>query len=472
MTTIWWVRNDLRLDDNPALVWAAQRGSVVPVVFPRDRTLRTAGGASQWWLHHSLAALAARIPMTFHAGIAADELPLLAKACGATAVVWNRAYAPDEIRQSTAIKTAIEKAGIEAHSTPGNGLREPMEITNAEGQPMKVFTPYWKRLVALGWASPQAEPKVTWQRAAAGQALESFRLLPTKPNWAAGWEKFWQPGEAGAQARAEEFFTTGLKGYGELRNRPNLPHVSRLAAPIHFGEISVRRLAALAQAEAAKRPGLQNDTDKFLSELGWREFATHLLFHYPALPTQNWKEGFDAYPWRDPATDPKAAADLRAWQQGKTGYPFVDAGMRELWHTGYLHNRVRMVVASFLIKHLRIHWQHGEAWFWDCLCDADAANNAASWQWVAGSGADAAPYFRIFNPFGQGEKFDPNGAYTRRWCPELAKLPDDLLQQPWEAPALVLQAAGVELGQTYPHPIVNHEAARAAAMAGYERVKG
>lgn len=471
MTTLWWVRNDLRLDDNLALNWAAARGPVVPVFVVRDRTLRTLGGASQWWLHESLKALQACIPLTLHAGLAAEELPRIAKACGATAVVWSRGYAPDELRQSQAVKQALEAMGIEAHSVQGNVLREPREISNNAGEAMKVFTPYWKRVVAMGWPAPISAPEVTWQKAEGGMALEDARLSPTKPNWAAGWADVWQAGEAGAQAQAEAFLTTGLRGYGELRNRPDLPNASKLSPHIHFGEISVRRLAQLAQARAVSNAALQPDTNKFLSEVGWREFSHHLIYHYPTLPTQNWKAGFDAYPWRDPETDPKAAADLRAWQQGKTGYPFVDAGMRELWQTGWMHNRVRMVVASFLIKHLRIHWVHGEQWFWDCLCDADSASNAASWQWVAGCGADAAPYFRIFNPFGQGEKFDPTGTYTRQYCPELKQFPNEFLQQPWEAPALVLRAADVTLGQTYPQPIVNHEAARVAAMAGYQAVK-
>ena len=471
MTTLWWVRHDLRLDDNPALLWAAARGEVTPVFCPRDLTLRPIGGASSWWLHHSLAALAQTIPLTFYSGLAAEELPKIAKSCGASAVVWARGYGPDEIRQSAAVKQALEAAGIEAHSVTGNVLAEPWEIANAEGAPMKVFTPYWKRLQLKGWPAPHAAPKVTWQRAAGGQVLENFRLLPTKPNWAHGWGNLWQPGEAGAHARAAEFFAVGLQGYAADRNRPDLPNVSRLSPCIHFGEISVRRLAQMANARAAQNPALKNDADKFLSEMGWREFAHHLLYHYPTLPTQNWKPAFDAYPWRDPSTDSAAAADLRAWQQGQTGYPLVDAGMRELYQTGYMHNRVRMVVASFLIKHLRLDWRHGEAWFWDCLCDADRASNAASWQWVAGSGADAAPYFRIFNPMGQGEKFDPHGTYTRHYCPELALLPNAFLQQPWAAPALVLKAAGTELGTTYPHPIVNHSVARDAAMAGYAAVK-
>ncbi len=469
--TIWWLRRDLRLDDNAALVWAAARGPVVPVYVADDPTRRTVGGAHRWWLHHSLHALQQQAPIHLVRGAAPEVLLTLAKRIGATAVVWARGYAPDEIAQSAAVKAALEQAGIAAHSVPGNCLKEPWEIANAEGAPMKVFTPYWKRVLAAGWAPPIPAPPVQWQEVPGSLKLNDLHLLPTKPNWAQGWEDLWQPGEQGAMARAEEFFTTGLKGYSELRNRPDLPNVSRLSPAIHFGEVSVRRLAQLATARAAQNSALQADADKFLSELGWREFAHHLLYHYPTLPTENWKAGFDHYPWRDPLTDTSAAADLRAWQRGQTGYPFVDAGMRELWHTGWLHNRVRMVVASFLIKHLRIHWSHGETWFWDCLCDADAANNAASWQWVAGTGADAAPYFRIFNPFGQGEKFDPNGTYTRKFCPELAALPNEFLQQPWEAPSLVLRAAEVTLGGTYPQPIVNHEAARAAAMAGYENVK-
>jgi deoxyribodipyrimidine photo-lyase len=299
-----------------------------------------------------------------------------------------------------------------------------------------------------------------------GDKLCDWGLLPSKPNWAKGFAAEWTPGEDGARARLEAFLKGGLEGYTELRNRPDLPNVSRLSPHLHFGEISPRQVWAMTQHFADAHAGVRRDADKFLSEVGWREFAHHLLYHFPTLPERNWKPAFDAYPWQT------NAKHLAAWQRGQTGYPIVDAGLRELWATGYMHNRVRMVVASFLIKHLRIDWRQGEAWFWDTLVDADLANNAASWQWVAGSGADAAPYFRIFNPMEQGRKFDPEGVYIRRWCPELAKLPNDALFAPFEALPMVLAAAGVVLGKTYPQPLVVHAEARAAALAGYQAVKG
>ena len=256
-----------------------------------------------------------------------------------------------------------------------------------------------------------------------------------------------------------------MSGYAELRDRPDRPNVSRLSPHLHWGEISPRTIWSCITHAAGRNESLRGDADKFLSELGWRAFAYHLLYHYPTLPARNWKPAFDAYPWR------QCNRDLAAWQKGSTGYPLVDAGMRELWATGTMHNRVRMVAASFLVKHLRIDWREGEAWFWDTLLDADLANNAASWQWVAGSGADAAPYFRIFNPMEQGRRFDPQGDYVRRWCPELARLPTPYIHAPFEAPPLVLLEAGVVLGQTYPKPIIDHKAARLAALAGYEAVK-
>jgi deoxyribodipyrimidine photo-lyase len=290
-------------------------------------------------------------------------------------------------------------------------------------------------------------------------------LLPTKPDWARGFVALWTPGESGASARLDQFLSEDLLGYKTGRDRPDQTHVSRLSPHLHFGEISPRQIWQAVQRHCAMYPSHQADADKFLAEIGWREFSYQLLFHQPDLPEQNLNRAFDAYPWVDDT------AQLEAWQKGQTGYPLVDAGMRELWHTGYMHNRVRMVVASFLIKHLRIHWKHGMDWFWDTLLDADLANNTASWQWVAGSGADAAPYFRIFNPTTQAQKFDPNGDYIRTWCPELAALPTKVIHAPAEAPALVLQEAGVRLGETYPHPIVDHKEARAAALAGYDLVK-
>jgi deoxyribodipyrimidine photo-lyase len=296
-------------------------------------------------------------------------------------------------------------------------------------------------------------------------ALETLDLLPKPANWTHGWDKLRMPGEAGAAKRLADFLTDDLRGYAELRDRPDMPNTSRLSAHIHFGEISPRQVLSAVGLAAHAEPRLGKDAAKFAAEIGWREFAHHLLYHFPDLPNRNWRAEFDAYPWRS------APDDLSAWQRGQTGYPLVDAGMRELWQTGTMHNRVRMVAASFLTKHLRIDWRLGEAWFWDTLLDADLANNVAGWQWVAGSGADAAPYFRIFNPVTQSERFDPDGAYLRRWCPELATLPNRAIHAPFRAAPDVLLRAGVDLGKTYPHPIIDHSEARTAALAGYETVK-
>jgi deoxyribodipyrimidine photo-lyase len=471
MTTIVWFRQDLRLADNPALRAAAASGPVLPLYIldetppPQGRPI---GAAARWWLHQSLAALERALGgLVLLRGDPRQLLPDLARRTGATTVVWNRCYEPAAIARDTALKASLGAAGVQVQSFNGALLFEPWEVkTGAEG-PFKVYTPFWRACQKLPVASPLPAPKLKLgSTQGLGDRLAAWTLLPSKPNWASGFAPVWQPGEAGAQARLQTFLSAGIRGYGELRNRPDLPHVSRLSPHLHFGEISPRQVWAATQHAMDARAAPRADGEKFLAEIGWREFAHHLLYHFPTLPERNWKPAFDAYPW---ANDP---AHLAAWQRGRTGYPIVDAGMRELWTTGYMHNRVRMITASFLIKHLRIDWRHGEAWFWDTLLDADLANNAASWQWVAGSGADAAPYFRIFNPISQGQKFDPDGRYVRQWCPELARLPAAFMHAPFEAPPMVLAAAGVSLGKTYPKPIVDHANARAAAMAGYERVKG
>jgi deoxyribodipyrimidine photo-lyase len=469
MPTIVWFRQDLRITDNPALAHAARRGPIVPVYIldeteaPKGRPL---GGASRWWLHHSLAALSRSLGrLVLLRGDPAVQLPRLAADVGARAVAWNRCYEPYAVRRDAALKERLGAAGLEVASFNGSLLFEPWEVTTGDGGPFKVYSPFWRACQKREVAAPTRAPRKPdiLIPAGAGDRLLDWRLLPARPNWAAGFEAEWMPGEAGAAKRLDAFLAQGLSGYGELRNRPDLPNVSRLSPHLHFGEISPRQVWAAAQV--AMEQGLRRDGEKFLSEIGWREFAYHLLFNFPTLPESNWKPAFDAYPWVS------NAAHLEAWRRGRTGYPMVDAGMRELWSTGYMHNRVRMIAASFLVKHLRIDWRQGEAWFWDTLLDADLANNAASWQWVAGSGADAAPYFRIFNPVEQGRKFDPDGAYVRRWCPELARLPTAVLHAPFEADADTLAAAGVALGRSYPRPIVDHAAARAAALAGYERVK-
>lgn len=466
--TIVWFRQDLRLADNPALVDAATRGTVLPLYILDDNAgERAPGGAARWWLHHSLAALGKSLGggLILRRGDPETILRDLIAETGATRVAWNRCYEPHAIARDTALKAALTASGVEVASFNAALLFEPWTVKTLGGGPFKVYSPFWRACLKLGTAAPLPAP--TLRRHAgrvASNRLADWHLLPTRPNWATGFSD-WTPGEAGALARLETFLADGLSGYGELRNRPDRPNVSRLSPHLHWGEISPRQIWAATEMHAASTAGARADADKFLSEIGWREFSYHLLYHFPDLPTRNWKPAFDAYPW---STD---AAHLGAWQRGLTGYPMVDAGMRELWTTGYMHNRVRMVAASFLIKHLRIDWRQGEAWFWDTLVDADLASNAASWQWVAGSGADAAPYFRIFNPSEQARKFDPDGVYVRRWCPELARLPDRVLHAPFEAPAEVLRACGVVLGTTYPHPIVDHAAARAAALAGYAAVK-
>lgn len=475
MTAIVWFRNDLRLADNPAFAAAARHGPVLPVYILEDRSTeedgargpRPPGAASRWWLHHALEALRADLGgLLLLRGDARTLLPALARDCGAGAVHWNRRYEAGGIAVDRDLKAALKAQGLAAESHQAGLLHEPWTIRTGQGEPYKVFTPFWKAIASREVAAPLARPDFTLiDNLPEGARLRDWSLTPSRPNWAADWPAHWQPGEAGARRRLEDFIEDGLQGYRKGRDAPAEGHVSRLSAPLRFGEISPRQIRHRLLIEADGNPGRQGDIDAFLRELGWREFSYHLLYSYPGLAEDNWRGAFDAYPWRE------SREDLDAWRAGRTGYPLVDAGMRELWQTGYMHNRVRMVAASFLIKHLRIDWREGEAWFWDTLLDADPANNAAGWQWVAGSGADAAPYFRVFNPTSQARKFDADGAYIRRWCPELADLPNRDLHAPFEADEGVLARAGVRLGETYPRPIVDHAAARKAALEGYEAVK-
>ncbi len=475
-TVIVWLKHELRVNDQPALAWAADLGArVIPVyILDSSEGIRPLGGASRWWLHQSLLALRGDLPdLVLKRGQAAEILVALARESGAKTVIFTAAMNPNEQARDAKIMLILQALGVDVVVVPGNLLCAPEVIKNGSGADFKVFTPFWRACqVWLGQHPPVTTTKPQFQTVSgvASDRLDDWGLRPTRPNWAAKWmgggEPHWQPGEAGAWARFRAFLDHGLAGYATLRDQPALPHVSKLGAHLRFGELSVRAMWQAVQEHMQRHPELTKDGEKFLAELGWREFAHHLLHYAPDLATKNWKPAFDAYPWRE------APDDLKAWQMGQTGYPLVDAGMRQLWQTGWQHNRVRMVCASFLIKHLRIDWRAGERWFWDTLVDADPANNAASWQWVAGSGADASPFFRIFNPFGQGERFDAEGAYVRQWCPELARLPNEFIHKPWEAPALVLLAAEVALGQDYPHPMVRHEDARVAAMEGYAAVKG
>jgi deoxyribodipyrimidine photo-lyase len=402
-------------------------------------------------------------------GPALETLRSVAKETGAEAVFWNRRYEPAVVARDARTKEALKADGLEVQSFNAALLHEPWTVQNQSGKPFQVFTPFWKHCLtkpdpAEPWPAPRQLPAPPrWPKSL---KLDELELEP-KIDWAAGMRAAWQPGEAGAQTQLARFLSSSFAGYAEHRNRPDLTGTSRLSPHLHFGEISPRRIWHGLRRMAGKR-GLslaQWRSSQFLAEIGWREFAHHLLFHFPHTPAEPLRAEFRTFPWR------QDAALLQAWQRGRTGYPIVDAGMRELWATGWMHNRVRMVVASFLVKDLLLSWQEGAAWFWDTLVDADLAQNTLGWQWTAGCGADAAPYFRVFNPVSQGEKFDPHGGYVRRWCPELAKLPDPWLHSPWEAPPEVLARAGLELGRDYPHPIVSHAIAREVALEVFAALK-
>lgn len=471
---IIWFRRDLRLTDNPALATAAatKRPLICLYIREAEPVFRAAGGASDWWLDKSLRALQVDIEqrggqLTLRTGDAASILNDLIAETGANTVLWNRRYDKAERDYDAALKTGLTHQGIQVESFNAALLNEPWVHQTGSGGYYKVFSPYW-RAIKASYTPPKAHtpPDNLVGPNLESEPLDDWGLHPKNPDWSAAFSQTWQPGEAGAAKRLETFFEHGLANYGEDRNRPDLPHsTSGLSPHLAFGEIGPAQIwrATKARETAGQAPSKQ--AEKFLSEVAWREFSYVLLFHNPDLASQNYKPDFDLMPWED---NPDA---LKAWQIGQTGYPIVDAGMRELWQTGWMHNRVRMIAASFLTKHLMIHWREGEAWFWDTLVDADPANNAASWQWVAGSGADAAPYFRIFNPISQGEKFDPNGDYVRRWCPELKDLPNKYLFSPWAADEATLEEAGVKLGQTYPNPLVDHKAGRERALGAYETLK-
>ncbi len=470
---IIWFRNDLRLRDHPAVDAAvAQARPLVFLYILEETERRPLGGAGKWWLDKSLRSLAADIEdrggaLTLRRGDPIDVLRDIVSETGATALYWSRRYGEPERSQDADIKSTLKSDGLEARSFNGSLLSEPWAIETSAGGHYKVFTPFWKALRA-DYVPPAeiAAPEAFEAARCESESIDDWGLHPQDPDWSAGFDTVWTPGEDGARARLADFLERGLDGYSDNRNRPDLDwSTSGLSPHLRFGEISPaqiwRATAALIEAETT-------DVDSawtFLSELAWRDFAYVLLYHNPDLATKNYNGDFDHMPWR---TDAEA---LRRWTKGETGYPIVDAGMRQLWQTGWMHNRVRMIVASFLTKHLLIHWSEGEAWFWDTLVDADPASNAASWQWTAGSGADAAPYFRVFNPITQGEKFDETGDYVRKWCPELSKLPRKHLYAPWTASDAVLKDAGVQLGETYPEPIIEHASGRARALDAYETLK-
>jgi deoxyribodipyrimidine photo-lyase len=457
--TIFWFRQDLRIADNPGLYAAAAQGKVLPIYILDDEAAGEfkLGGASRWWLHHSLQKLNQDLKnkLNLYTGNSKKILLKIIKENNIDSVYWNRCYEPWRIKQDTEIKLQLKNMGIECKSFNAALLFEPWQVLKADGTPYKVYTPYYKNgcLRAIAPRAPLSKPKKL-------DLIKindtHFNLLP-KINWYESLASSWEIGEKAAHKKLNYFLEHYLLGYKKNRDYPAKPNTSRLSPHLHFGEISPHQIWHHMNH-------YDDDAQFFLRELIWREFSYYLLYHFPDLPRKNFQAKFDAFPWRN------NKKHLSAWQQGQTGYPIIDAGMRELWQTGYMHNRVRMIVASFLVKNLQIHWHQGEAWFWDCLVDADLASNSASWQWVAGCGADAAPYFRIFNPVVQGEKFDKEGEYTRRFVPELADLPNKYLFKPWLAPVSVLNTAGIILGKTYPYPIVDLKQTREDALLAYKKL--
>ncbi len=421
-------------------------------------------------MHHSLAALRQSLEqrgghLVIRKGRAVEQVVRLAQDVGAAGVFFGRRYEPWAIEEESRVEAALKDLGIEAKRFGGSLLVEPEAVRTAQGTPFKVFTPFYraaqKAMPALA-LKPSAGSLVGAEPQVSGIAVEDLGLLPSAPDWSGGLQDTWMPGEEGALAALDRFLSDSIAAYDVDRDRPGVPGTSQLSAHLHFGEISPRVCYVRARQSAEREPENAKGVEAFIRELFWREFCQYLLFHWPEMTSRPFREEFARFPWR------RDADALMVWQRGQTGYPLVDAGMRELWYTGWMHNRVRMVAASFLVKHLLVPWQDGERWFWDTLVDADQASNAANWQWVAGCGADAAPYFRIFNPVTQSRKFDPGGDYLRKWLPELAALPDKYIHEPWTAPETLLDEAGVALGRDYPSPIVDHGAGRERALAAFK----
>lgn len=467
-TALVWFQLDLRLAANAALERAlATAQHVIPVFIyaPEEENPWAPGAASRWWLHHSLEALEAELAergsrLIIRRGPSAPALVKLAEESAAKTIFWNRRYEAALAARDGELEKTLRKHGVACESLPGNVLFEPGAILNSSGQPFQVFTPFWRACLARPEPeAPKAPAKIPgpakWP---APLRIAELDLRP-KVDWTAGLRESWTPGEQGARKQIRRFLHNEVESYPADRDRPDQAGTSRISPHLHFGEISAKQIWHAARNSKSK------SHEPYLRQIAWREFSYHLLHHYPHTADQPLRPEFRFFPWNQ---DENAK---QAWQCGETGYPMVDAGMRELWHTGWMHNRVRMLVASFLVKHLLIPWQEGARWFWDTLVDADLANNTMGWQWTAGCGAGAAPYFRIFNPVLQGEKFDPDGAYVRRWVPELVKLSPQWIHKPWEAPGSALAEAGIELGRDYPRPIVAHDFARKRALASLAEMK-
>ena len=476
-TSIVWFRRDLRVEDNPALCNAAERGPVLPVYIhaPDDEAPWSAGAASRAWLHQSLKRHAARLgalgaPLMVFAGDSLKVLKNLIRETGAGALFYNRLYEPEIIARDRKIDADLKAQGVEVRSFKSALIFEPQEIENRSGKPFRVFTPFYRHCLAR---LPESETLPAPSRLQPSQnapkdslEVDTLELMPSH-SWASNMLTDWRPGAGGAVRELDLFLESAVDRYPSARDLPAVRGVSRLSPHLHHGELSPRTIVSAVRAvERSDGVRARKGAEAFLRQLIWREFGAHLLAHFPSLPTEPFDQRFKNFSWK------KDRRAYLAWTKGKTGYPLVDAGMRELWATGWMHNRVRMVVASFLTKHLLIHWVEGARWFWDTLVDADLANNTMGWQWTAGCGVDAAPYFRIFNPVAQGERFDRDGRYVRRWVPELSSLPDRFLHRPFEAGAAVLSKSGIRLGVDYPEPLVGHKEARERALAAYDRVRG
>ena len=469
--SIHWFRQDLRIKDNPSLEEASKAGTLIPIYILDDVNSGefSIGSASRWWLHESLKKLNASLDgkLLLFKGNPSEVFEQLIQQHEISYISWNRCYEPWRISRDKVIKKELEDKGIITESFCGSLLWEPWNISKDDGTPYRVFTPFYKK-GCLNYDEPRLpaeDYKISnlYTDYIESDSLDDLNLMP-EIDWYKGFEKEWNPGEQGAEDNLDKFLEQGLLNYKEGRNFPSKSFVSRLSPHLHFGEISPNEVWYRAKTKETIT-GIEKSLAHFHSELGWREFSYYLLYHFPDLPNTNFQKKFDIFPWKENKDF------LRLWQKGQTGYPIVDAGMRELWLTGYMHNRLRMVVGSFLVKNLLIDWREGEKWFWDCLVDADLASNSASWQWVAGSGADAAPYFRIFNPVTQGLKFDSEGEYTKKYIPELKNLPNKYLFSPWEAPKEVLKTAGIELGKDYPEPIVDLKISREIALEAFASTK-
>jgi deoxyribodipyrimidine photo-lyase len=456
---IMWFRQDQRLADHPALTAAAAAGEIIPVFILDDETPGEWrwGGASRWWLHKSLTAL--DLPWVLRRGRADLELEKLIKESGATSLHFTRDYAPWSGALEQRVKAICDANSVTCHRYGGFLLHEPEDVRNGSGTYFKVYTPFSRACFAKGEPRPlKPKPEMKFAtHALRSDRLEDWKLLPSKPDWSGTMNSMWTVSEEGAQERLKQFLADGLNRYADGRDRTDEDNTSRLSPYLHWGNISPHQVWHAARHAMEKSAG-RNDAngEKFLKEILWREFSYHLLHHNPTFPDKPFRAEFENFPWTD---DP---AFLKAWQKGKTGYPIVDAGLRELWATGIMHNRVRMIAASLLVKHMLVPWQRGEAWFWDTLVDADIGSNAAGWQWVAGSGADASPYFRIFNPIIQGAKFDPDGAYVKKWVPELRSVDAKHIHAPWEMDFPP---------KNYPAPVITHEKGREAALAAYKKLK-